>query len=649
MSPDRIFAPIKSTTQDASTILLVLLVSSLLLTGAVGTAAAVTHSSSTSTAADYDVDPLTDEGNAVDNSSVVVNGDGTVVSGKQVSYGDPAGRVVREYTFNGLTETDPLVVRGDNVETRDGQNVVVEGGSIAVFDENPDIRARYDNGTVEKVVVDGDNIETESGLNVKTEDGENVKLNRDAYNDHEFVVDILNTEYVGEGERMNISVKVGNIGHETAEDTVDIEVDGHRYSATMLELEPGETREIELDYYTRSGDAPNIDLTVKTPDDSETITAAVAKPSFRISIGKSDLAVSSGETVTVPATLDRTGGSSEQTYAIDFLVDGSVVDTELVSLQPGGSSNLEFSYKTSDSDTPSVRAIVSGPDGANATRTVAVRKPILAVNQIQTPENITESQEVSVTAAVENYGTEAKNQTVELVRSGPNTDETTVVGEKQVKVGKRNSKDISFSYQTNPSLHPNHQLTVRTADHNRTVTVATNATGVYQFESAPSGNTTAAPGSSYSLTPTVKNVGHANGTANVTFTVDGSLAKAVNVSLATGETESTNFSVNIPSNSSVSYKIETQYDSTTGMIQPADSSNGSETTSTATGNGTDAGTGANSGNGTDTGTTTPGGNSGSGGGGGGGLLSLSFLPPVPIMITTGVSVLLVGIIAHVAS
>lgn len=648
MSPDRIFAPIKSTTQDASTILLVLLVSSLLLTGAVGTAAAaVTDSSSTSTAAaEYNADPMIDEGDAVDNSSVVVNEDGTVVSGQQVSYGEPVGRVVRVYEFNGLEETDPLVVRGGNVETREGQNVVVEGGSIAVFDESPDIRARYDNGTVEKVVVDGDNIETGSGLNVKTEDGENVKLNRDAYNDHEFVVDILNTEYVGEGERMNISVKVGNIGHETAEDTVDIEVDGHRYSASMLELEPGETREIELDYYTRSGDAPNIDLTVKTPDDSETITAAVAKPNFQISIGKSDLAVSSGETVTVPATLDRTGGSSEQTYAIDFLVDGSVVDTELVSLQPGGDSNLEFSYKTSDSDTPTVRAIISGPDGANATRTVAVRKPILAVNQIQTPENITESQEVSVTATVENYGTEAKNQTVELVRSGPDTDEATVVGEKQVKVGKRNSKDISFSYQTNPSLHPKHQLTVRTADHNRTVGVTTNATGVYQFESAPSGNTTAAPGSSYSLTPTLKNVGHANGTANVTFTVDGSLAKAVNVSLTTGETGSANFSVNVPSNSSVSYKIATQYDSTTGMIQPTDSSNGSETTSTATGNGTDTGTATNTGNGTDTGTSTPGGNSG---GGGGGLLSLSFLPPVPIMITTGVSVLLVGIIAHVAS
>jgi hypothetical protein len=96
----------------------------------------------------------------------------------------------------------------------------------------------------------------------------------------------------------------------------------------------------------------------------------------------------------------------------------------------------------------------------------------------------------------------------------------------------------------------------------------------------------------------------------------------------------------------VSYKIATQDNSTSGMIEPAASSNGSDSTSTATGNGTDGGTG------TDAGTTTPGGNSGSGGGGGGGgggLLSLSFLPPVPIMITTGVSVLLVGIIAHVAS
>lgn len=163
---------------------------------------------------------------------------------------------------------------------------------------------------------------------------------------------------------------------------------------------------------------------------------------------------------------------------------------------------------------------------------------------------------------------------------------------------------------------------------------------MYQFESAPSGNATVAPGSSYSLTPTVKNVGHANGTANVTFTVNGSLAKAVNVSLATGETGSASLDVDVPVNSSVAYKIATQDNSTTGKIQPTDSSNESDSTSTETENGTD------------TGTTTPSGNSGSGGsggGGGGGLLSLSFLPPVPIMITTGVSVILVGVIAHVAS
>lgn len=639
MSPDRIFAPIRSTTQDASTVLLVLLVSSLLLTGAVGTTTAATHSSSGSSTPDYGNDRLIDEGNAVDNSSVVVNEDGNVVSGKQVSYGDPVGKVVREYTFNGLKETDALVVRGDNVETREGQNVVVEGGSIAVFDERPDIRARFDNGTVEKVVVDGNNIETESGLNVKTEDGDNVKLNRDAYNDHEFVVDILNAEHVGEGKKMNVSVKIGNIGHETAEDTVGIEVNGHEYSTSLVELDPGETREVELDYYTQRGDAPNIELTVKTSDDSETVTASVAKPSFRIDIGESNLGVSSGETITIPATLDRTGGSSGETYAIDFLVDGTVVDTELVSLQPGGESNLEFSYKTSDSDVPSVRAIVSGPDGANDSQTVAVRKPILAVNQVQTPENITEYEQVNVTATVENYGEETKNQTVELVRSQPDANETTVIGEKRMKVGERNSKDVTFSYHTNPSFHPKHQLTVRTADHNRTVAVTTNATAVYQFESAPSGNTTAAAGSSYSLTPTVKNAGHANGTANVTFTVDESVTKAVNVSLTAGETGSANLDVNVPANSSVTYEIATQHNSTSGMIQPAGSSSGSDTTSTVT----------DSGNGAGTGTTAPSGNSGGGGGGGGGLLSLSFLPPVPIMITTGVSVILVGIIAHVAS
>jgi len=638
MSPARIFDSRQPREQDASSILFALLVSSLLLVGTIGTATAVADSSSSSSTPEYGDDtPLVDESEAVDNSSVVVNGDGNVVSGKQVGYGDPTGRVVRVYPMNGLEKSDPLVVRGDNVVTRTGQNVIVEGGSVGVFDESPDVRARFKNGTVEKVVVNGSNIETESGVNVKTENGDNVEINRNTFNDHEFVVDILNTSDVGEGEVMKITVKVGNIGHATGEETVRIEAGGRSYTPKLVELDPGETRKIDLKYHTWSGDAPGVELTVKTPHDSDTVTAPVDKPDFRIDIQDSDVAVSNGETISVSTVLDRTGGSSTETYAIDFLVDGNVVDTELVRLKPGGKTDVKFSYETNSDDVPSVRATISGPDEAKDSRKIAVHKPILAVNKVYPPKNISEFEKVDITAKIENYGTDTKNQTVQLALSKNGTNETTIVDKKRVKLGNRSAKNVTFTYHTKPEFHPKHQLTVTTPDHNQTVAVETNATAVHQFKSAPKGNITAAAGETRSLEPTVKNIGHAKGTANVTFKLNGSVKKATNLSLDAGETDSAKLDVDVPVNASVKYKIATQHDSTNGTIVPASSNTPSQ-------NNTPTTTPENR---TNTEVSTTAGSSGNGGGGGGG--ALGFLPPLPIMITTGFSVILVGLIAHFAT
>lgn len=632
MSSIRNPATIQSTNQRFSTLLFVLLVSTSLIVGAVGTAAAGTASTPAALSADDD-GPLVDDSDAVDNSTIVVNEDGNVVSGKKVSYGDPVGKVIRVYSINGADKTDPLVARGDNVATRTGQNVIVDSGSVAIFDESPDIRARYENGTVEKVVVNGSNIETESGVNVKTEDGDNVEINRDTFNDHEFVVDILNTTNVGEGETMNITAEVGNIGHTSGEEVIEVSVDGRSYHPQMVELDPGETGEIDLKYPTWSGDAPEVELTVETPDDSSTVTVPVEKPDFRVDIQDSDFAVSNGETITVPVTVDRTGGATGRTYAIDFLVDGTAIDTELVSLNGGGETDLEFSYETGDEDVPTVLATVAGPSGANASQEIPVREPILAVNQVHTPENITEYEQVDVTATLENYGTDTKNQTVQLAVSKNGTNTTTVVDETRAEVGNRSAKNVTFTYHTKPDYHPEHELIVQTPDHNRTVQVETDPQAVYQFASAPEGNLTAPPGSEYSLAPTIENAGHTTGTVNISLQVNGSVEQTQNISTGTNSSQSVEFPVNVPSNSSVTYKIATQHDNTSGAIFPqgSDAIVGNETTA-------DGGQV----NGTSTATEN------NGNGGGGGLFGFS-LPPLPIIITTAFSVLLVGIIAHVAS
>jgi len=129
---------------------------------------------------------------------------------------------------------------------------------------------------------------------------------------------------------------------------------------------------------------------VKTPDSKEVTTVKVAEPRFRLDVPKTGMAVATGETITVPFEVARTGGTFEDTYATDLVINGTVVDTKLMTLHPESSDSTTFSYETAEDDTPSVRATVVGPNNTNMTFEIPVQKPILGVNQITTPENVTE-------------------------------------------------------------------------------------------------------------------------------------------------------------------------------------------------------------------------------------------------------------------
>jgi len=203
---------------------------------------------------------------------------------------------------------------------------------------------------------------------------------------------------------------------------------------------------------------------VKTPDSKEVTTVKVAEPRFRLDVPKTGMAVATGETITVPFEVARTGGTFEDTYATDLVINGTVVDTKLMTLHPESSDSTTFSYETAEDDTPSVRATVVGPNNTNMTFEIPVQKPILGVNQITTPENVTEYESTNATATLENFDTTKKNQTVQLIATHNYTSKETVIAEKQVAVANRSTKTVNFDYHTDPEYHPWHSLIVRTED-----------------------------------------------------------------------------------------------------------------------------------------------------------------------------------------
>ena len=567
------------------TLLLILLVTSSVLIGAVGPTLATAQFSpeppdnvdSISSNTDNHP-PLSTSDNGVDNNAVVVNEDGHVVSGRHVSYGEPQGRLIREYTVNGLAKSEPIEIDGNTIKSKSGQRVVVEDeGVVRVFDESPIIRARYENGTVEKLVANGSNIETTSGNNIVTDDGENIGVDQSAFTESEFVAEILSTDQVGEGSILNVTAKIKNVGHVNDRKRVELVVDDRDHNPKLLSLEPGESNKVKLRYRTRTGDAPEIELAVKTPDSMEFTTVEIAKPEFQLDVQHSTLAVAAGETITIPLKVARTGGTSEDTYATDLVINGTVVDTRLLTLRPEGSDSTTFTYNTTENETPTVQATVVGPNNTNMTLEIPVNKPILGVNQITTPENVTEHEPTNATAVLENFDTAKQNQTVQLIAKQNHTANETVLSEKQVTVANRSTKTVTFDYHTDPQFHLWHSLIVRTEDDEMSHNYSTLPTSVFQISSVPTGNQTSTAGSQYTLSPTIENHGHKHGTANLTYRIDGAIEETRNLSIPAGGSASHDISITTPANGTITYEVTTQHDAANGTITTSNTTEAEKT------------------------------------------------------------------------
>lgn len=102
-------------------------------------------------------------------------------------------------------------------------------------------------------------------------------------------------------------------------------------------------------------------------DDSDTTGDAV----FEIASFSASPEVTAGETVTLTATLANTGqAAGEQT--VSFVIDGTTVASETVSIQSGGTTTIQdISYQTDESDVGELHSTVNTDDDtATATTTV---------------------------------------------------------------------------------------------------------------------------------------------------------------------------------------------------------------------------------------------------------------------------------------
>jgi hypothetical protein len=327
------------------------------------------------------------------------------------------------------------------------------------------------------------------------------------------------TDAVTEGETVTVEYSVENTGGVEGTQDITFAVNGTTEDTeTGVTLGGGEMFSGQFSYDTGTGDSPAVSVTVESEDDAATETVTVLEPAaFAVSITSIDDPVTEGETVTVDYEVENTGGA-EATQDIEFLVDGSVEDTETdVTLGGGESFSGQFSYGTGTGDAPAIDASVSSADDT-VTETVTVNEPAafdVTVTDIDDP--VTEGETVTVNYTVENTGDIQDTQDIAFTVNG--TTEDTETG---VTLGGGEMFSGQFSYETAAGDSPAVAVSVASDDDTTTETVAVLAPAVFEV-SITDIDDGVSEGETLTANYTVENTGDVQDTQDITVTVNGSV------------------------------------------------------------------------------------------------------------------------------
>lgn len=279
-------------------------------------------------------------------------------------------------------------------------------------------------------------------------------------------------------------------------------------------------------------DCPYLDgYTVVDPVDG-TITlelspdAAPDPASFDVSLDP-PATVEAGADAAVGYTVENTGGLTD-TQAVTMSVDGTVVDSADLTLDPGESVTDEFTHATDADDSPELTVTVASAD-TERSATVEVVTPSLVLDAVDWPGAVAAGETATVTVTVENTGETAATETLTLSADDAVVDSADLT----VEPGERVTDELA--YATDEADAPAVSLGV--AGPGKTVTEELSVTGAAPAEFAVellSYPLSVTPGDTIVVVYRVANVGDEAGSEELTFLVDGEAESTRTVELEAG-------------------------------------------------------------------------------------------------------------------
>ena len=342
---------------------------------------------------------------------------------------------------------------------------------------------------------------------------------------------------VTEGDDATVEYEIENTGPATATQDITFSINGELIATNAdVELDPDEVATDSFTYTTETGDAPSIDATVASDDDSDTATITVQQPAFfETTITGVEETVERGETVTVDYEINNTGdfaGAQDITFSVDDELEATDADIEL---DPDETHTGTFTYETDADDVPAIDLSVASDDDID-TATVDVTAPEFALDIADdlTDQSVIAGSTADVAVDIENIGTADGDETVTLFVDGTEDASETVpvtVGDTET-VGFEVPTEAADAGETLDLIIEGTDDTVST-----TLTVEDPPADPFFEVDITDTNSPVEAGDNATVTAEVTNVGELEGTQDVELFVRGTARDIETVDIAAGETE----------------------------------------------------------------------------------------------------------------
>ncbi|WP_266075828.1 S8 family serine peptidase [Haladaptatus caseinilyticus] len=246
-------------------------------------------------------------------------------------------------------------------------------------------------------------------------------------------IDVSNLSAPGEaeqGETVNVTVDLENIGEEGALEEIELHVaqnetdlgNGDPISTTPVDMAPDgvddpvdRPHETTVTFQVDTSNLPGgtVHYGVFSENDSESDQMTILGSFFDVSNLQATDEIEQGETLTVHADVANMG-NQQDTQTVEYRFDDleNPVRTKNVTLGVGESTAVEFTVDTSGIDNSTYEHGVFTEDDSQTTN-VTVLEAFFDVSITDAPEEASAGETITVTATVENTGNATDVQTVE--------------------------------------------------------------------------------------------------------------------------------------------------------------------------------------------------------------------------------------------